>query len=219
VQLCNPHNPNGKVYETSELEALGEFCLRRNLLLCADEVHADLILDEDKKHVCVASLSPDIARMAITLQSPSKAFNIAGLNFAVAVIPDDNLRARFCHALAGKVIGHLNPFGLAAAEAAWSECGDWLSAVIKQLRTNRDQLANAIADMPNIHMKHLASTYLAWLNVSELGSSNPPTHFESAGIGMSAGADFGDSDYMRLNFGCSQALLEKMIHRLTVAQR
>ncbi len=213
LQLCNPHNPNGKVFSREELQALGEFCLRHNLILCADEVHADLILDDDRRHFCVAALHPEIARRTITLQSPSKAFNVAGLNFAVAVISDDALRRRFCAALAGKMITHLNPFGTAAAAAAWGgECDDWLAAAIRQLRDNRDALASAAAKMPGIRMPHLSATYLAWLRTADCGLS--PEDFERAGIGMSAGESFGDADYMRLNFGCAPSVLREIIRRL-----
>ena len=215
VQLCNPHNPNGKVYEKNELLELGEFCLRHQLPLCADEVHADLILDDDKKHCCIAALSPDIAELTITLQSPSKAFNVAGLNFAVAVIPGESLRRRFREALRGKTITHLNSFGIAAAQAAWSfSCEEWLAAVIAQLRQNRDTLAAAVADLPALSMPHLSSTYLAWLNVHRANIANPSAYFENAGVGMSAGADFGDNDYMRLNFACNPDLLNTIIKRI-----
>lgn len=213
LQLCNPHNPNGKVFTREELFALGEFCARHDLILCADEVHADLILDEDRRHFCVAALDAEIARRTITLQSPSKAFNVAGLNFAVAVIPDDSLRRRFRAALAGKMITHLNPFGIAAARAAWGgECDEWLAAAIQRLRENRDLLSAAAATMRGVQMPHLSSTYLAWLRTRECGLS--PEDFERAGIGMSTGESFGDADYMRLNFGCAPSVLREIIRRL-----
>lgn len=213
MQLCNPHNPNGKIFSRDELLALGEFCVRHRLILCADEVHADLILDEDKRHLCVAALDPEIARTTITLQSPSKAFNVAGLNFAVAVIPDEKLRARFVAALAGKMITHFNSFGMIAAQTAWGgECDAWLAAVIKQLRANRDMLSAATATIPGIEMAHLSATYLAWLHTQKCGLS--PKDFESAGIGMSPGESFGDADYMRLNFACAPSVLQEIIQRL-----
>ncbi|MBE8158103.1 MAG: aminotransferase class I/II-fold pyridoxal phosphate-dependent enzyme [Betaproteobacteria bacterium] len=215
LQLCNPHNPNGKVYTREELLQLGEFCLRHNLILCADEVHADLILDADKKHICIAALDKEIALRTIVLQSPSKTFNIAGLNFAAAVIPGEKLRRRFCEALAGKVISNLNPFGMAAATAAWGgACDDWLAALIKQLRANRDLLA--AAKIAGITMPHLSATYLAWLRTRESGLA--AADFERAGVGMSAGESFGDADYMRLNFGCAPALLKEIIRRLQSAR-
>ena len=213
LQLCNPHNPNGKIYNRRELEEVAAFCLRESLILCADEVHADLLLDEDKKHICIASLSPEIAARSITLQSPSKAFNVAGLNFAVAVIPDAALRRRFVEVQQGRMIGNLNPFGMAAAAAAWGgECEDWLQAVLLQLRTNRDVLSAAVENMAGVQMPHLSATYLAWLCVRESGLT--AADFERGGVGLSDGKTFGDVDYMRLNFACAPKLLDEIIARL-----
>lgn len=215
MQLCNPHNPNGKVYTREELLQLGEFVVRHNLILCADEVHADLILDEDKTHVCIASLDEEIARRTITLQSPSKTFNIAGLNFAVAVVPCKKLRARFCAALEGKVISNLNPFGMAAAKAAWGgACDAWRENLIKQLRANRNTLA--AAKLPGMEMPHLSATYLAWLDARRAGMQ--PEDYERAGVGMSPGEIFGAPGYMRLNFGCAPEVLAEIIARLQNAR-
>lgn len=219
LQLCNPHNPNGKVFSRGELEAIGELCCKHDLIICADEVHADIILDEDKPHIPIASLNSDIAKRTITLQSPSKAFNIAGLNFAVAVISDENLRQQYIHHSKGKVLGHLNPFAYTAAQAAWGDDASmaWLAAMTTRLRSNRNALAAAVESMDSIHMPHLCATYLAWLNISELNLESPQEHFEAHGIGMSEGEVFGDKDYMRLNFGCSPSLLQSMIERLQAA--
>lgn len=218
-QLCNPHNPGGKIYEREELLDIAAFCEENDMFICADEVHADLILDDDKKHLPIASLDENIAKRVITLQSPSKAFNIAGLNFAVAVVPD-TLRSRFVAAAAGSGTSHLNPFGIAAAMAAWSgECDDWLLQSNNHLRMNRDRLSAAMNNIPGITMPHLPATYLAWLNIGALKLHNPPKHFESFGVGMSAGADFGDADYMRLNFGCTPKLLNQIITRLKRAAK
>lgn len=217
LQLCNPHNPNGKIFEREELLALAEFCEKRNMFICADEVHADLILDEDRQHIPIASLDEKIAQRTITLQSPSKAFNVAGLNFAVAVVPDEKLRKKFLQAAAGKVITHLNPFGIAAAQAAWSgECDEWLKKSNAHLRKNRDKLRAAINNKktPGITMPPLPATYLAWLNVAQLQLPDPPAHFIKHGVGMSPGADFGDPNQMRLNFGCTKNLLQEIITRI-----
>ena len=217
-QLCNPHNPNGKIYERDELLSIAEFCEQRDIIICADEVHADLILEQGREHLPLAALDENIAKRTITLQSPSKAFNIAGLNFAVAVVPDENLRARFNKAASGKVITHLNPFGLSSATAAWSgECDQWLQESNTHLRNNRDILSAATKKIPGITMPHLESTYLAWLNISALNLQDAPQYFQSHGIGMSPGADFGDADYMRLNFGCTAKVLREIIRRLKKA--
>ena len=166
LQLCSPHNPNGKVFARDELSALAEFCERKNLILCADEIHADLILDENTRHFCAAALDENVANRAIVMQSPSKAFNIAGLNFAVVVIPNPELRRCYQETAAGQVISHLNPFGIAAARAAWGgECDAWLAEVVSLLRRNRDALSDAVAGWEGVEMPRLDSTYLAWLDV------------------------------------------------------
>ena len=217
-QLCNPHNPNGKVYTRAELEEIAEFCLRHDLLICADEVHADLILDDDKRHIPIASLSPEVARRTITMQSPSKAFNVAGLNFAVVVIPDDNLQRRYQAMARGNVLSNLNPFGFIAASVAWSGiCDSWLTAAIGWLRNNRNRLSAVMAKMDGVTMPPLTATSLAWLNIEKLALSDAPAHFLQHGIGMSPGGDFGDSRYMRLNFGCSPERLENIIERFRTA--
>ena len=215
LQLCSPHNPNGKVFTKDELVALAEFCERKNLILSADEVHADLILDENARHHCVAALDESVADRCIVMQSPSKAFNVAGLNFAVVVIPNADLRRRYRETAAGQVISHLNPFGFAAALAAWGgECDEWLRALVAQLRKNRDALASAAAKWLGVEMSRLDSTYLAWLDVRGLNLKNPPAHFEARGVGMSPGEVFGDAGFMRLNFGCPPKTLREIMRRL-----
>lgn len=217
-QLCNPHNPNGKVFTRKELEGIAEECLRNDLVICADEVHADLILDRGLRHVPIASISPEIATRTITLTSPSKAYNVAGLNFAVVVIPDPELRARYRATARGLVVSHLNPFGIEAAKVAWSgACDAWLEQVLDYLRGNRELLADAVRDTGRLSMPHLASTYLAWIDVSALGLEDPPAHFERHGLGMSAGETFGDRNHMRLNFACSRPTLEQAAGRLRSA--
>ena len=218
LQLCNPHNPNGKVFARDELAQIGELCCRHNLIICADEVHADILLDEAARHIPIASLSGDIARRTVTMQSPSKAFNVAGLNFATLIISDESLRDLYVRHATGKVISHLNPFAYAAAEAAWSgACDGWLAAMTAQLRANRDALAAAAGGWRGVTMPHLAATYLALLDVSALGLADAPAHFERYGVGMSPGAQFGDAAYMRLNFGCAPATLDEIIRRLGAA--
>lgn len=217
-QLCNPHNPNGKVYAKDELLAIGEFCCKHDLLIFSDEVHADLILSRERRHIPIASLAPEIAARTITLQSPSKAYNIAGLNLAFIVISDSALRDRYRQAARGKVIGNLNPFGYAAAAAAYGgACDSWLENFLAHLRANHDRLQQAIGEMEGIHAQPLEATYLAWLNVEQLQLADAPAHFVRHGIGMSPGGDFGDARYMRLNFGCSAERLEEIIARLRAA--
>lgn len=214
--LCHPHNPVGRLWTERELSVFAEECLKRDVVICSDEIHAQLVLDSDRRHVPLATLSPEIARRTITLMAPSKAFNIAGLGCSVAIIPDDDLRRQFERAKQG-IVPHVNVLGLVAAEAAWRDGGPWLAAQLDYLRRNRDYLAAQVDGMPGVNLAHVEATYLAWLDVSALGLSNPATHFEAHGLGFSPGRHYGAEGYVRFNFACTRKTLEEACRRLAVA--
>ncbi|MBF2734959.1 MAG: aminotransferase class I/II-fold pyridoxal phosphate-dependent enzyme [Betaproteobacteria bacterium AqS2] len=216
--LSNPHNPNGKVYEQAELERIAEICLAHGVTVCADEVHADLILDEGLRHVPFASLGPEAARICVTLQSPSKAYNVAGLNFAALVIDDPELRARYERGAYGQVVAQLNPLGMAAATAAWSgACDEWLRDCVAHLRGSRDLLHARLNAIAGVAMPPLPATYLAWVRVAELSLANPFEHFLAHGLALSDGRDFGDPEHLRWNFGCGRDQLEEGLRRFEKA--
>lgn len=218
MMLCNPHNPNGHVFSRAELANLAEIAIEKDWIICTDDVHADLVLDTDRNYVPIATLGPEVAARTIHLQGPGKAFNIAGLQFAVVVIPDKVLRGRYATAKRGQVSNQLNPIGMAAGEAAWSgDCDGWLAGLISCLRANRDMLAEGIAQTDGLSMTHLASTFLAWLDISALRLADPQEHFSRHGLGMSAGAEFGDANHMRLNFGTDRATVSEALARLQAA--
>ncbi len=216
--LCHPHNPVGRAWTEAELADLAAVCLANDTVICSDEIHNQLILDPARRHVPLATLSPEIAARTITRLAPSKTFNIAGLGCSLAVIPDDSLRRRFNHAMAG-IVPHVNIMGLVAAEAAWREGSDWLDAQLDHLRTNRDTLAAHIATLPGVTMATVEATYLAWFDISSLNLADPMAHFEKHGLGFSDGRDFAAPGYMRLNFGCTKATLAEACVRLTAAVR
>lgn len=137
--LCHPHNPTGRAFTREELMGLGALVLKHNLLVISDEIHADLMLDE-RPHIPFASLSSELAARTITLTSPSKPFNIAGLCLAVAVFGSPELKARF-HTVPAHVRGGRSALGIAAARAAWTESDDWLTATLVKLRENRARVA------------------------------------------------------------------------------
>ncbi len=214
--LCHPHNPVGRVWNEKELAHMAEACLDKRVVICSDEIHNQLVLDRDQRHVPLATLGPEVAAHTITLLAPSKTFNIAGLGCSLAVIPDDSLRRRFQHAMAG-IVPHVNVMGLVAAQAAWQHGAPWLAAQLDYLRANRDYLAQQINSLPGITMAKVEATYLAWLDISALNLSDPMAHFESHGLGFSPGRDFAGPGYMRLNFGCTRATLEEACRRLSTA--
>ncbi|MCL6271642.1 PatB family C-S lyase [Sansalvadorimonas sp. 2012CJ34-2] len=216
--LCNPQNPNGRVLTRDELEKLEEFCRRHNLVACSDEVHCDLILDRSSQHIPYASISDYARDNSITLMSPSKTFNVAGLGCAFAVIPNPELRERFRRTRKGIVPDPDNMLvGYTAAEAAYTHGEPWRQALLEHLRENHDYLLQRIKGMPYLDMIPHQATYLAWIQCDIPDVKRPQEFFEQAGVGLSPGAVFGDARYVRLNFGCPKATLEQGLDRMEQA--
>ncbi|MBW7983330.1 MalY/PatB family protein [Enterobacillus tribolii] len=216
LMLCNPHNPGGTVYTREELEAQLEFARRHNLYICSDEIHCDLLLEPGVRHVPIASLSEDAQQRSITLMAPSKTFNIAGLGASIAIIPNAELRGRFIQTRAGIVPG-VDILAYVAATAAYRDGEAWLRDQLDYLRANRDRVFERINTMPGLSMTPMAATYLAWIDASQLPVDNPHAFFEQAGVGLSPGSDFGNPRFVRLNFGCTRALLDKALDRMEAA--
>jgi len=214
--LCNPHNPVGRVWSEAELAQLAELAERHDLMICSDEIHAGLVLDTDKRHIPIAALAPEIARRTITLQAPSKTFNIPGLGCAFAVISDHPLRRAFRKAM-GRIVPHVNTLGYTAALAAYGHGEQWRRELVAYLRANRDLLAREVESLPGLSMAHVEATYLAWIDTRNSGIENPARFFEQAGVGLSDGADFDGQGFVRLNFGCSRQLLSGALRRMRIA--
>lgn len=216
--LCHPHNPVGRVFRRTELERLAEFCARHQIVLCSDEIHCDLILD-DLPHLPAASLNDEIAANTITLMAPSKTFNVPGLGCAFALIPNASLRARFRKAALG-IVPQVNVFGYVGCEAAYRHGEPWRQQLIAYLRGNRDRVWEVVQnDMPGVSTTHIEATYLAWLNVAELNLPDPTAFFEKAGVALSDGRFFGAEGYVRLNFGCPRSILDEALARICRAIR
>lgn len=216
--FCHPHNPVGRAFRSEELKALAELCARRDLLVCSDEIHCDLIL-EPGRHVPFASLDPEIASRTVTLMSPSKTFNLSGLGCGYAVISNPELRSRF-RAAAHELIPYPNAMGYAACRAAYEEGEPWRLELLEYLQGNRDYLAAFFAEkLPEFRVSHVEATYLAWIDSRCLGERNRPTFFEAAGVRLSDGAPFHGPGFMRLNFGCPRATLQEALARIHRAVR
>ncbi|MBJ7552820.1 MalY/PatB family protein [Marinomonas spartinae] len=214
ILLCNPHNPGGTVYTREELTQIHTLAEKYNLLVVSDEIHCDLIFD-GLQHIPFASLNDDAAKRTITLMAPSKTFNIAGLGYAFAIIENAKLRQTFNDAKSG-LIPYPNMLGLVAATAAYQEGQQWHQALLNYLTKNRNFLQQWLEKTP-FSMQKLEATYLAWIDVSALDVDNPHHFFLEAGVGVSDGKEFGNSAFIRLNFGCPMRQLEQAIERLEVA--
>lgn len=222
LMLCNPHNPGGTAYRREELLQHHAFARQHDLLVCSDEIHCDLLLTPGVSHIPFASLNEDAAQRSITLISPSKTFNIAGLGASVVVIPNARLRMKFAAQRAG-VVPAVDVLALCAANAAWRGGQDWLMQQLDYLSGNRDHLAARLQEIPGLTLAGPEATYLAWIDASGLDMAAPHAFFEQAGVGLSAGAEFGDRRFVRLNFGCARAVLDaaldRMAHACQQAQR
>lgn len=214
--LCHPHNPVGRAWDADELQALAEFAARHDLVVCSDEIHCDLVLDPERRHVPFARLGEDAARRSITLMAPSKTYNIAGLGCSLAIIPDPALRRRYQAARRG-IVPDVNVLALTACASALLEGEAWRQDLLAVLRANRDRVEAAVNAMPGLSLGHVEATYLAWIDARGLGVNAPVEFFEAAGVGLSDGRDFGLPGWVRLNFGCAPALLDQALDRMRAA--
>lgn len=219
--LCHPHNPIGRLFSRDELDRLAACCERHDLYVCSDEVHCDLILDGQTPHVpfarVMAERSPALLARTITLHSPSKTYNTAGLGIAWAIIPDAALRRRFRAAMQ-RLVPEPCCFGFTALQAIIEDGEPWRQALLAQLRVNRD-LASAALDRLGLAHSHPEVTYLTWIDARPLTArvGSAAAFFERHGVGLSDGADFGRPGFLRLNFALPPSLLEEALRRMEVA--
>ena len=219
--LCNPHNPVGRVFRTDELLRMAEICLGRGLLICADEIHCDLVFS-GQRHVPIASLDPEVAARTITLMAPSKTFNLPGLKCSVAIIPNAPLREKFGAARVD-LVKAVNVLGYAAALAAYRDGQPWLDELLRYLEANRDFLVEYVrSKLPGVSMAPPEATYLAWLDCREgdLPRNDPYTFFlDEARVALNDGKAFGcgGAGFVRLNFACPRAILAEALDRMRQA--
>lgn len=215
--LCNPHNPVGRVFRKDELERLATICLRHNALICADEIHCDLLYP-GHRHVPIAALDDEIADETITFMSPSKTFNLAGLKCSFAIIKDPLMREKWLRGSAG-LVPHVNIMGLTAAEAAYKEGQEWLEQCLSYLTANRDYLFGYISErLSPLKMTRMEGTYLAWLDCRQSGIQGNPYRFflEEAKVALNDGVECGKGGegFVRLNFACPRKTLIEALERM-----
>lgn len=220
--FCSPHNPIGRVWKLDELEEVLRLCRKYDVIVVSDEIHSDLVF-RGHKHIPIASLSEEASKSCITLMSPTKTFNIAGLSMSTAVIPDKELRRKFTNTLNKNGANMLNIFGLAAAEAAYAQCEKWLEELLVYLEGNLDMLVEYFSNnVPQIKVIRPEATYLAWLDCNELpvaGDKLKEFFTNKAGVGLNDGITFGKEGYgfQRINFACPRSLLTEGLDRIRKA--
>ena len=216
--LCNPHNPAGRVWTPDELTRLGNICLRNGVTVVADEIHCELVY-QGFKYTPFASLSDAFLHRSVTCVSPSKAFNIAGLQIANIVAFDNDLRSRIDKAININEVCDVNPFGVAATIAAYNEGEEWLNQLVDYLHGNYGVMAEFCRrELPEFPITRLESTYLVWMDCSSLGMpSDALEHalLDDARLWLNAGTMYGaeGEGYMRWNIACPRSVMLDGLNR------
>lgn len=217
--LCNPHNPTGRVYTRNELERIAMLCLKYNIIVIADEIHCDLI-QEPYRHIHFASLGDDAARRSITVSSPAKSFNIAGLSTTAVIIPDQKLRQEFHCEEESIHIDQGNIFGTIAMEMAYTYGDQWVDSLNDYIKGNIDYVVGFLADkMPDVKCYPPEAMYLMWLDFREWGLEHKELckfMVEKARLGMSEGRFFGaeGEGFMRINVAAPRVIIERAMTQL-----
>jgi len=222
ILLSSPHNPVGRVWKKEELQRLVDICVKHNIIIISDEIHADLVFKRHS-HVSLASISEKAKMQTITFMAPSKTFNIAGLSTSFAVIENPELRNKYNAILNAYHLGGGNLFGHTATEAAYAEGEDWLNQMLAYTQENIRFVKDFFeTNIPKLHFLEPEGTYLLWINFKALKMNDDELKdflIQKAGIGLNAGTVFGEngSGYMRMNVACPRATLEKALNQLNAA--
>lgn len=218
--LCNPHNPGGRVWTRNELTRVAELCRKYGVRVVSDEIHCELTL-YDNEYVPFGSLPDELSRDSITCCSPSKAFNTAGLQIANIVCRDAEVRNRIDRAININEVCDVNPFGVIALQAAYSDEGyEWLTQLRKYISANYDLLLERFArELPKCKVMRMEGTYLAWIDCSELHISSDEIEemlMHENKVWVNAGSMYGaeGAAFIRINMACTSELLNEGITRI-----
>lgn len=218
--LCNPHNPGGRVWTRDELTRVAELCRKYGVRVVSDEIHCELTL-YDNEYVPFGSLPDELSRGSITCCSPSKAFNTAGLQIANIVCRDAEVRNRIDRAININEVCDVNPFGVIALQAAYSDEGyEWLTQLRKYISANYDLLLERFArELPKCKVMRMEGTYLAWIDCSELHIPSDEIEemlMHENKVWVNAGSMYGaeGAAFIRINMACTSELLNEGITRI-----
>ena len=217
--LCNPQNPAGKIWDRETLEKIGELCAKYHVVVVSDEIHCDLT-DPQKEYVPFASVSEICAQNSITCIAPTKAFNIAGMQTAAVVVPNDTLRHKVWRGLNTDEVAEPNVFAVDAAIAAFTKGEPWLNALREYIAENKKQVVAFLeTELKEITVVPSEATYLLWLDCSRITDDTKTfARFlrEQTGLYVSAGAQYGGdgNKFLRMNVACPRSTLEDGITRL-----
>lgn len=218
--LCSPHNPVGRVWTKEELTKIAALCEQHDVLVFSDEIHADLVFD-GYKHIPFASISEEARERTITCMSPTKTFNLAGLQASYIVTKNNQMRAKINAELGLLGFNMLNTMGVIALDAAYANGKPWLDQLMKVIEANKLYATTRIENETNGKLKVIASeaTYLLWIDCHELGFTDKELQafmIEQAKVGLNAGSSYGTEgeNFMRINIACPKATLQEGLDRI-----
>jgi cystathionine beta-lyase len=217
--LCSPHNPISRVWSKEELVKLTDICVEHNIKIISDEIHSDLIMP-GYKHTCTSSISDKVAQLTITCMAPSKSFNIAGLDTAVAIIPNNEMRKKFTDFQNEIGVNMGNVFGIEAFIAAYNSGEEWLENEIVYINDNFKYFKNFIeTKIPQFKVTELEGTYLLWLNCSCLNMTKEELDkffVEKVKVMLVPGENFGNGGkgFMRFNIATPRENIVRVLENL-----
>lgn len=217
--FCSPHNPVGRVWTKEELQKIGELCIKYDVLILSDDIHADLIYPAFK-HIPIASLSDKLAERTITFMSPTKTFNLAGLQASYAIIKNKKMREKFAQVANKQGFMTLNTIGNIALEAAYTKGSKWLDELIDTLSDHKNYVIDQFAKRaPQLKVYPAEGTYLLWIDCNRLGLDDEALMkfmVEKAKVGLNAGIDYGEegSQFMRMNIACPKKMLVQAVEQI-----
>ncbi|ALX47226.1 MalY/PatB family protein [Lentibacillus amyloliquefaciens] len=220
--LCSPHNPVGRVWTKEELQEMARLCLKYDVLILSDEIHADLIYPGNT-HFPLASLSDEIAKKTITFMSPSKTFNLAGLQASYIITSDKETKEKLDNQLLKQGHNHINTMGNTAMEAVYKHGAEWLDELLSVLEEHKKYVTAMLEEKTDVlTVTRSEGTYLLWIDCSQLQlNSEDLKSFmnQTAKVGLNAGIDYGDEGemFMRMNIACPRETLEEGVNRLIKA--
>ncbi len=220
--LCSPHNPVGRVWSAEELRRFGRVCMDNDVLVVSDEIHCDLILGSHT-FTAYATLGPEYEERSIICTSPSKTFNLAALQASNMMIPDPDMREAFRQTVRSAGIFTLNPFGIAAVEAAYDHGEEWLEQLLDYLEGNFRFLASFFRErLPRIKVIETEGTYLVWVDFTSLGLEKDALQrlmMEEARVFLDEGYIFGPEGegFERINIACPRSILAEALERIEAA--
>ena len=220
--LCSPHNPVGRVWTRAELEQIAAVCLRHNVIVVADEIHEEFVRP-GFRHIPFASLSEEAAAITVTCTSPSKTFNLAGLQISNIFIRNTQLRRRFKEELSRTGYDEPNTLGLTGAKAAYEHGAEWLAQLLTYIEENHARTKSFLAaHLPKVQIIEPEGTYLLWLDFRAYGLSDEALNekiIREAHLWLDDGPIFGagGSGFQRINIACPWATLETGLQNLAKA--